>query len=135
VFLFYLLLHLLSIGEPVALQRGKYFYVFSQNGVEMCNGNSAEWTFHFEGKLWALSDSYQDGISLCPCPSFQRFSRQKRAYIVQTTSPEDGSWKRWSNVCNAGLFIMECFTEKEAKALRSVIIASILFILFDLFSQ
>ena len=112
------------------------FYLFSQNGVEMYDGKSTGLDFHFEEKIWCLSDSDQIGVSLISlCPSFQRLSRQNRAYIVQTTSPADERWKCWSKECNAGLFIMQCVSEKEAKALRSVIVASILFILFDLFSQ
>jgi hypothetical protein len=57
IFLFYLLLRLLSRGEPVALQRGHSFYLFSQNGVEMYDGDKTGWNFPFERKLWALSDS------------------------------------------------------------------------------
>jgi hypothetical protein len=39
-FLLYLLLHLLSKGEPVALQSGEYFYFISENGVEIHPHNS-----------------------------------------------------------------------------------------------
>lgn len=35
------LLHLLSIGEPITLQRGEVFFLFCQNGVGMYDGNSA----------------------------------------------------------------------------------------------
>lgn len=91
----------------------------------MYDGNSTGWNFHFEEKIWGLSDADEVGVHPWPCPSFLRFSKQKRAYIVQTTSLADGGWKRWSKECHAGLFIMQCFTEKEAKALRSVIIPSI----------
>ena len=52
IFLFYLLLRLLSMGEPVALQRGEFFYVFSQDGVEMHRGDTTGWIFRFKGKLW-----------------------------------------------------------------------------------
>lgn len=36
-----LLLHLLSIGEPVAMQCGEVFFLFCQNDVGMYDGNSA----------------------------------------------------------------------------------------------
>ena len=110
------------MGEPVALQRGEFFYVFSQDGVEMHRGDSTGWIFRFKGKLWALS--YSRPESKTPCRSFQWFSRQKHAYIVQATSPEEERWKEWEKECGGRLFAMKCFTEKEAKALRSVIIAS-----------
>jgi hypothetical protein len=59
-----------------------------------------------------------------PMSIVSRFSRQKHAYIVQATSPEEVRWKEWEKECGGRLFAMKCFTEKEAKALRSVIIAS-----------
>jgi hypothetical protein len=133
--LFYLLLRLLSNGEPVALQREDLFYLFTEDGVEMYNGMSTGWSFRFKGKIWALCDSDQVGIHPCPCPSFQRFSKEKHAYIVQTTSSADDRWIRWTNRCYATFFTMKCFTECEAKPLRSVIIANIPSILTDSFSQ
>jgi hypothetical protein len=105
-----------------------------KNGVEMYDGDSAGWISEFSGKFWALSDS-SNLHTIEPCRSFQWFSTEERAYIVQATSPAEKRWDRWSKECGAGLFIMEPFSEREAKALTSVIIASILFILFDLFSQ
>jgi hypothetical protein len=129
-----LLLYLLSIGEPVSLQRGKKIYLFSQNGVEMYDGEITGWNFQFEGKFWALADS-SNQHTIDPCLSFQWFSVQKRAFIVQATSPKGGRWRRWRKEWNGGLFTMKSFDEREAKALRPVIIASILFIFVDLFSQ
>jgi hypothetical protein len=98
----------------------------------MFNGKTTGWKFSFEGQLWALTDPKPDSRS--PCQLFQWFSQQKHAYIVQTTCLTEDWWKEWRKECSAGLFIIKCFAEKEAKALRLVIIASILFILFDLFS-
>jgi hypothetical protein len=80
IFIFCLLLHLLSKGEPVALQRGVFFYLFSEHGVEKFNGETTGWDFGFNGKLWALSDSSPG--SKVPCLSFQCFSKMKLAYIV-----------------------------------------------------
>jgi len=117
------------VGKPVALQRDEYFFLFSKNGVEKYDGNSMGWIFQFEEKLWALSDSNEG--SKHPCKSFQWFSQQNQAYIVQATSPARDRWHRWSTECSARSVIMKCFTEKEAKALRSVIIAGILFIHFN----
>jgi hypothetical protein len=34
----------------------------------------------------------------------------------------EDQWKEWRKECSAALFTMKCFTEKEAKALRWVII-------------
>ena len=100
----------------------------------MCNPEDIRWNFKFEGKLWALTlSSKPHGIH--PCKAFQEFSIQRHASIVQVTPPVGGEWKRWKKDCKARLFIMEPFAESEAKSLRSVIITSILFILFDLILQ
>ncbi|KAF8503641.1 hypothetical protein F5888DRAFT_1631557 [Russula emetica] len=85
----YLLLHLLSMREPVAIQCAEFFYLFSEKGVEMYNGETTAWNFQIEGKLWALSDSKPEPGSRHPCPSFQWFSQQKHAFIVQATSPAE----------------------------------------------
>ena len=116
---------------PVALQRGNFFYVFTQDGVEKHPGDTMDWNFRFEEKLWVLSDSRPE--SKTPCHSFQVFSRQNYAYIVQATSPAEERWKEWRKECRGMLFAMKCLSEKEAKAVRLVIIASILFVLLDLF--
>ena len=52
----------------------------------------------------------------------------KQAFLIQSTSPAEERWKIWRKECGGALFTMECFTEKEAKALRLVNITSILFI-------
>jgi len=64
---------------------------------------------------------------------FKGFSGLTYAYTVQANALAEDRWYYWSKECNAEPFIMECFTDEEAKALRLVIIVSILFILFDLF--
>jgi hypothetical protein len=106
--------------------------VFSQDGVEKHHGDTNSWTFDFEGKLWVLSDSRPE--SKTPCQSLQYFSQRDLAYIIQATSPAEERWKEWTKECRGMLFAMKYFSEREAKALRSVIIASILLILFDLLS-
>lgn len=60
---------------------------------------------------------------------------ERHAFVVQATSLAGSRWKRWRKECGGGLFIMESFNEREVKALRSVIVASILFILFDSIPQ
>jgi hypothetical protein len=117
-----LLLRLLVIGQPVALQRDEFFYVFSKNGVERYPGNTKNWDFQFKGKLWALSDSTSG--SKIPCQSFRVFSQMRYAYIVQATTPAEEWWKEWQKDCDGQHFIMGPLTVNEAKALRWAIIAS-----------
>jgi hypothetical protein len=71
--------------------------------------------------------------SKTPCQSLQYFSQRDLAYIIQATSPAEERWKEWTKECRGMLFAMKCLSEKEAKAVRLVIIASILFVLLDLF--
>ena len=71
MFLFYLLLHLLSNGKPVALRRCKHFLVFGHNGVEVHDGDSGSgWCFQFDKKekIWAILDSNEQNRR--PCNSF-----------------------------------------------------------------
>jgi len=96
--------------EPVAIQCAEFFYLFSEKGVEMYNGETTAWNFQIEGKLWALSDSKPEPGSRHPCPSFQWFSQQKHAFIVQATSPAEERYKEWRKEFKGGLFIMEPFT-------------------------
>ena len=109
---FYLLLCLLGSGEPVALQwRRNFFFLFSQDGLEVFDGNSTGWIFQFE--LWLLSDSKLG--SDIPCDSFLLFSQRGDAFFVQATSPAEERWKQWRKGCNGALFTMKCFTENDIK--------------------
>ena len=105
----------------------------------MYNSISTRWSFHFAKKIQALCNFDQVSIYPCLCPSFQQFSKEKHAYIMQTTFSTDDQWipwhSRWTNRCYATFFTIKCFTECKAKALRSVIIANIPSILSDSFSQ
>jgi hypothetical protein len=94
----------------------------------MYDGDSARWDSELDEKLWALADS--DVHSTQPCDSFLWFSKARQAFIVQTTSPAPNRWQ-WDKECSARLFVMKYFEKTEAKALRSVIIECIPFILFD----
>ena len=37
---------------------------------------------------------------------------------MQATSLVTNRWRRWREKCNAGIFVMECVTPEEARALR-----------------
>ena len=82
----------------------------------MFDGDYTNWKFKFHEKLWALSDS--NHRTLQPCRSFQMFSEEYHAFVIQTTSPAEDRWKAWSKECYVALFVMECYTKKEAEALR-----------------
>ena len=51
------------------------------------------------------------------------------AQFVLATSPATNRYDRLCKECLAGVFVMDCFTREESRALRSVFIASILFCL------
>jgi hypothetical protein len=52
-----------------------------------------------------------------------------RAWIVFATFPAESRYDRFRKECNAGVFVMDCITLEESRALRSVFIATILFCL------
>jgi hypothetical protein len=124
---FYTLLHLLSKGKPVALQRDTVFFIFREAGVEMHRVNSLGLFFCPEEKPWALSDSTER--SRYPCNAFQSASVMGRAWVVQATSLATDRYDRLRKECNTGLFVMNCFTREESRALRLVFITTILFCL------
>ena len=126
MFIFYALLYLLSKGQPVALQREAVFFIFRQDGVEMHRINSLGLFFRSDERPWALSDSTE--TSKYPCRSFQLASRMGYAWIVQATSPATIRYDRLRKECNAAVFVMKYVTRDESRALRSVFIASILFL-------
>jgi hypothetical protein len=86
----------------------------------MLSSKTTNWDHSFPDKIWALSDSKAE--SKTPCFSFQFYSQQDFAYIIQATSPAEQRWKEWRKECRGRIFTMTCFTENEAKALWSVII-------------
>lgn len=113
VFIFYALLHLLSKGKTVALERDTVFVIFRANGVEMHRVNSLGLFFHPEERPWALSDSTES--SRPPCRTFQAASKMGSAWIVQATSLATNRYE-----CNAGLFVMNGFTREESRALSII---------------
>ena len=72
--------------------------------------------FRFEKTTWALSDSTE--TSKLPCSAFQSGSRMGTAWILLTSSPAAKQYDRFSKECMAGLFIMDCITREESRALR-----------------
>lgn len=52
-----------------------------------------------------------------------------RAWVVLATSSATKHYNRFRKECNAGLFVMDCFTREESRAPRSVFITTILFCL------
>jgi hypothetical protein len=86
----------------------------------MYDGNSTGW------KLWALMKKADTHVN--------RFNGLVRGtnHSLSKRPLEKDSWYRWCTECGARPFIMKCFTGKEAKGLRSVMITTIHSILFDL---
>jgi hypothetical protein len=66
------------MGEPVALQCSRFFYLYSQNGVEMYNGEITGWNSPFEGKIWALADSNPESTFPCGLVSRNTHTLSKR---------------------------------------------------------
>ena len=140
-FLYYALLHRLSSGKPTAFQQGHLFLLFDQSGVEVYDATTTKWEFGFKEKIWALSDAI--GIGKQPCHAFSNFSKMGKAWIVQadqtSESPLSSTMNQWNQPqwhleCMAGSYVMSSFTSDELKALRSVIIASVLFCLTSFYS-
>ena len=100
------------------------FFVFREDGVEVHEANSDGLSFNPEEKIWALTDSTEK--TRTPCNAFQRASQLERAWSILTTSPTEERYDRFCKECGVGVFIMECLTREEARALRLVFIATIL---------
>ena len=103
------------------------FFIFHEDCVDICKPSAEGLVFGSKKKIWALSDSTEG--TKWPCSAFQKASKMGTAWIVQATSPAKERWDRWSKECNAGLFVMDCITARESRALRLVFIATILFCL------
>ena len=124
MFLYYLLLRLLSKGQTVALQRENRVLIFREGGVEMHEADLADMFFRGGEKPWALVDSSE--TSRHPCTAFQKASQSRLAWFVLTTSASAERHGRLRKECMAGLFVMEFFTREESRALRLVFISTIL---------
>src|SRR6267154_5772120 len=122
-----MLLYLLGKGQPIALQCGNVVLIFHQDGIKMHPAVFDGLFFHCGENTWALVDSSES--SRYVCTAFQGASGVKRAWFVLATS---SATKHYDCLCKehfAGVFVMDCFTREESRALRSVFIASILFFL------
>ena len=102
-------------------------FIFHEDCVNVCSLDADGLVFGSGKKIWALSDSTEG--TKWPCLAFQKGSKMGTAWIVQATSPAKERWDRWSKGCDAGLFVMDCITPQESRALRLVFIATILFCL------
>jgi hypothetical protein len=86
-FLYYLLLRLLSVGQPVALQVADIIVLFQRTGVQLSDNTSR--TGQLPDGTWALTDSHT-GFDK-PCTAFLT----KDVWVVQTTSPSPARWQSW----------------------------------------
>ncbi|KAI0302891.1 hypothetical protein B0F90DRAFT_179895 [Multifurca ochricompacta] len=110
-FLFYLLLHRLSSGQPTAFQNHfNYFILFKDSGVEMHSRYSS-----LPDGTWALVDSNEEVVH--PCEGFLYRSNSQTTFIVQTTFPRERRWKSWKKHRGAFLYLMDCFPWDEMHAL------------------
>jgi hypothetical protein len=120
-FLYYLLLRLLSRRTPVALELPHCFLIFHDDGVNIHHLNMLN-TDVFPRGTWALSDSFGSHERIMePCSIFQTASLQKRAWLVQTTSPLEKRYKDWKKQCKAEMFVMDYCSINEIMALGFVL--------------
>jgi hypothetical protein len=104
------------LGEkkPVALQQSKCIFIFQDHGVDRYPLDVDPDVFPED--TWALCDSNRQNPH--PCSAFLEAAQQLQAWIVQTTSPMEERWKGWFKHRAADLFIMNCYSFNEIRALR-----------------
>jgi hypothetical protein len=109
-----------SLGEmrPVALEftDGRPFYaLFQESGftTRSLNGTPLSIKNLSSDFMWALSDSNYQIRS--PSPIF--LSRPGVIRVIQTTSPKEDQWKRWSKEARTSCYIMDIWTLKEIRTL------------------
>jgi len=114
-FSLYVLLNRLSLGLPTAIQFGEDVILFTDSGPVFHNGLRI---ISFPSGTWALVDSGSGRGQ--PCFAFQRSPRSD-VFLVQTTPPQPDRYKEWlKQRMGARMFVMECVTDVELKALRWV---------------
>jgi hypothetical protein len=111
--------------QPTALQRSEVFLIFDETGVHAHDINGEESGAIKEG-TWALTDSHPTNIE--PCQAFYWSSIDKKAWIVQATSPATERWTKWRAQVRAHLFVMDCFSLIELRALGLVVVADFSFL-------
>ncbi|KAH8989830.1 hypothetical protein EDB92DRAFT_2088985 [Lactarius akahatsu] len=115
-FLYYVLLCRLSEMEPVALERPDFFILFHEGGVYRYPKADPNFLPEF---TWALTDS--TGQTPEPCSAFQTVSKRRKAWIIQTTSPEETRWRDWHKYCTADKFLMNPTSIEEITILGKLL--------------
>lgn len=113
-FLYYLLFRLLSKRNNVAFQVDDQFLLFQDTGVEICDADTTPFLSMPKG-TWALTDSHTSFD--IPCPAFLTSCASSRARIIQTTSPKEDNWSRWSKNHYVRIFWMDVVTLDELNAM------------------
>ncbi|KAH9037886.1 hypothetical protein EDB85DRAFT_566732 [Lactarius pseudohatsudake] len=116
-FLYYLLFHKLSEMTPVAIELPNFFILFQDDGVYRYPLDAGP--HNLPEHTWALSDS--NGPTKQPCLTFLGASKQKFAWIVQTTSPAEARWKQWRKYCTADIFVMNHTSIQDITALSKLL--------------
>ncbi|KAH9178312.1 hypothetical protein EDB89DRAFT_1166852 [Lactarius sanguifluus] len=116
-FFYYLLLHKLSEMIPVAIELPNFFILFRDDGVHRHPLNASP--HNLPEHTWALSDS--NGPTNQPCLAFLGASKQKFAWIVQTTSPAEARWRQWRKYCTADMFVMNHTSIEDIMALSKLL--------------
>ncbi|KAH9064626.1 hypothetical protein EDB87DRAFT_1598434 [Lactarius vividus] len=117
-FLYYLLFCLLSARDAVAFQVNENFILFQDSGVRIF-GTTSIYAHRIPKGTWVLTDSCT-GFEQ-PCPAFIAASKGRNAWIVQTTSPNPGSWERWHKERTAHKYWMDVFPLNELNALGTIL--------------
>jgi hypothetical protein len=104
----------------VALQLPGYYLLFGDEGVSQYSLEAEP--HHLPEGTWALANS--DHETTKPCLAFFHASRQRRAWIINTTSPMNTGWKSWKKYYMADMFIMKHFSIQEIAALGLVCVMS-----------
>ena len=112
--MYYLLFRLLSLKKNVAFQLEDQFLLFQDTGVRISNTHSSSGRSLPDG-IWTLSDSHTRFEQ--PCDAFLTACSASNAWIVQTTSPQESNWRKWSSWKFASLYWMDYFSLDEMKVL------------------
>ncbi|KAH9048862.1 hypothetical protein EDB84DRAFT_1574436 [Lactarius hengduanensis] len=116
-FLYYLLLRLLSARETVAFQVNDNFILFQDSGVRIF-GTTSIYARRIPTGTWLLTDSC--ARFEMPCSAFLS-TPTSDAWIVQTTSPDRGSWAKWHKERTAHMYWMDVFPLNELNALGTIL--------------
>jgi len=101
------------------------FLLFDNTGAQLYDAGHAG-HFSLSKGVWALTDS---STNKEPCTAFYRSGQRNDAWVVKVTLPEREQWYQWEKELKMYHFVMNHFTWDELRALRFVLILSILFYL------